>query len=214
MRAALRVAGAPGERAHIQAALQHIPADDRELWVRIGMAIKAGLGEEGFALWDDWSRSSQRYRENDARSTWRSIRADGGIHLGTLFFEAEQRGYVQSGFAKAKHVPGTPVRVPAAERGGEVSPPPPTRGPDGSHALTLGARNVRFGLPASAVRWRAWWRQETAANLCLHRGFCCTESALGIEFRRSPSNAVWLQICFTYRVLLAILLSNDYQLSE
>ena len=79
------------ERSRIQAALRHIPAEDRDLWLRIGMAIKAGLGEDGFALWDEWSRSSERYRETDARRTWRSIRADGGIHLGTLFFEAAQR---------------------------------------------------------------------------------------------------------------------------
>ncbi len=36
--------------------------------MRIGMAIKAGLGEEGFELWDAWSRGSDRYREADARS--------------------------------------------------------------------------------------------------------------------------------------------------
>jgi len=59
------------EVQHIRAALNAIPADDRDLWLRIGMAVKAGLGDEGFALWDAWSRQSPRYDEADARRTWR-----------------------------------------------------------------------------------------------------------------------------------------------
>ena len=88
---------APGridERSRIETALGYIPADDRDLWVRIGMAIKSALGEAGFAPWDDWSRSSQLYRKADAHTVWRSIDADGGITIATLFFEAAKYGYV------------------------------------------------------------------------------------------------------------------------
>jgi putative DNA primase/helicase len=38
------------ETENIRAALRHIPAYDREIWLRIGMAIKSELGEEGFDL--------------------------------------------------------------------------------------------------------------------------------------------------------------------
>ena len=68
------------------------------------MAIKSALGEAGFALWDDWSRSSERYREADARTVWRSIDADGGVTIGTLFFEAARYGYVQERRARRDHV--------------------------------------------------------------------------------------------------------------
>jgi hypothetical protein len=98
---------APGqidERSRIETALGYIPADDRTLWLRIGMAIKSALGEAGFALWDDWSRSSERYREADARKVWRSINADGGVTIGTLFFEAAKYGYVQGASSKADNV--------------------------------------------------------------------------------------------------------------
>jgi putative DNA primase/helicase len=44
------------QRNSIRAALAHIPAHDRELWVRIGMAIKSALGEDGFQVWDQWSQ--------------------------------------------------------------------------------------------------------------------------------------------------------------
>jgi putative DNA primase/helicase len=39
-----------------------LPAHDRELWVRVGMAIKSELGEDGFNLWDEWSRAADNYR--------------------------------------------------------------------------------------------------------------------------------------------------------
>ncbi|MBK6601042.1 MAG: PriCT-2 domain-containing protein [Betaproteobacteria bacterium] len=91
MPAAVRLPDGFDDRPRIEVALRHLPADDRALWLRIGMAIKAGMGEDGFDLWDDWSRSSARYRDTDARRAWRSIRPDGGISLATLFFEAEAR---------------------------------------------------------------------------------------------------------------------------
>ena len=122
MPAAVRLPGGLDDRPRIEVALRHLPADDRDLWLRIGMAIKAGMGEDGFELWDDWSRSSERYRDTDARDVWRSIRPDGGISLATLFFEAKKHGYVQS---RA----GRPVD-PSPRRQRVRSPPP--RGEGGS----------------------------------------------------------------------------------
>lgn len=53
------------ERARVQEALACIPADDRDLWVRIGMTVKSALGEEGFELSDEWSQRSASYRASD-----------------------------------------------------------------------------------------------------------------------------------------------------
>jgi hypothetical protein len=77
--------------------LAFIPSDDRDLWVSVGMAIKDGFGDEGFALWDAWSRQSGRYNERDARDVWRSLKAGGGITLGTLFHEAKARSWRDDG---------------------------------------------------------------------------------------------------------------------
>jgi hypothetical protein len=52
-------AAAMSEREKIRAALTFIPAHDRELWIRIGMAIKSALNEAGFDLWDRWSQQDQ-----------------------------------------------------------------------------------------------------------------------------------------------------------
>jgi hypothetical protein len=77
----------------VQSALSVIPADDRERWVKIGMAIKSGLGEAGFALFDEWSQTDESYDARDAQSVWRSISVTGGISIKALFFEARSRGW-------------------------------------------------------------------------------------------------------------------------
>ena len=74
-----------------------ISPDDRSTWVRMGMALKDGFGDEGFELWDGWSRQSDRYVERDARDVWKSIKRGGGITLGTLFREAKVNGWRDDG---------------------------------------------------------------------------------------------------------------------
>lgn len=79
----------------IEAALFSISADlSRDRWARIGMALKAELGEAGFALFNSWSATATRsYNAKDCADTWRSIRPDGGVGIGTLIFEAQQNGF-------------------------------------------------------------------------------------------------------------------------
>ncbi len=126
MAAAVQPPAGSDERSRTQDALAHIPADDRDLWVRVGMAIKSALGDDGFTLWDEWSRTSERYRETDACSVWRSISADGGVTLGTLFFEAEKYGYVPQRPTAPGAVTVAPSALPAAWGEGDTSPLPHT----------------------------------------------------------------------------------------
>jgi len=81
------------EAERVPEALSHIPAHDRELWVKVGMAVKSALGEQGFIIWDEWSKSADNYRERDARDVWKSIRPIGGIGAGTLFHLAREHGW-------------------------------------------------------------------------------------------------------------------------
>lgn len=58
-------------------ALDCIPADHREVWLRVGMALhnESGGSDEGFRIWDHWSRSSpQKYDEQDQVRTWKGFR--------------------------------------------------------------------------------------------------------------------------------------------
>ncbi|MCA8296310.1 AAA family ATPase [Burkholderia sp. AU30198] len=83
------------EEGRIRAALSHVPADSRDTWVQMGMAVKAELGEAGFDLWNAWSGGADSYSERDSATVWRSFKA-GGITIATLFKEAISHGYRES----------------------------------------------------------------------------------------------------------------------
>ncbi|VWD18652.1 DNA replication primase [Burkholderia lata] len=76
-----------------RAALAVIPADDYQTWVDMAFALKQGFGDEGFEIWDAWSRTAANYNERAARATWRSASASGGKTLATLFWQARQHGF-------------------------------------------------------------------------------------------------------------------------
>lgn len=97
----------------IREALSFIPPDLPRLeWVRIGMAVKSELGDEGFDLWDTWSRGAESYQIASAKSTWKSIKASGGIGIGTLFHEAALNGWHDSD----KHQEPSPQEIEARQR--------------------------------------------------------------------------------------------------
>jgi putative DNA primase/helicase len=78
----------------VRDALAYIPPNiDRDTWVRVGMAVKAEFGADGFAIWDGWSKGTDGYSANDARDTWRSIKAAGRVTVGTLFGLAKEHGF-------------------------------------------------------------------------------------------------------------------------
>jgi putative DNA primase/helicase len=74
-------------------------ADDRETWIRVGMAIKSELGKDGYDLWLDWSRKAANFDENAARVAWESFR-QGKITIGTLFYLAKQSGWQPGKYQK------------------------------------------------------------------------------------------------------------------
>lgn len=74
-------------------AMQYIDASDREVWLRMGMAVKSEFGEAGFAIWDDWSRPADNYNQHDAVSVWRGIKSGGGVGIGSLFHLARENGW-------------------------------------------------------------------------------------------------------------------------
>lgn len=52
--------------------LQHW-ADDHDLWLRVGMALKHELGEEGWEAFDEWSKNGAGYNEKENRARWKSF---------------------------------------------------------------------------------------------------------------------------------------------
>jgi hypothetical protein len=76
----------------LRSALNSIPADDRELWVRIGLALKP-LGDAGRGLWLDWSQHSDKYDPADTGRTWESFDPK-NIDFRSVFAEAKRRGWI------------------------------------------------------------------------------------------------------------------------
>ncbi len=86
----------------IRAALRCIPADlPRDEWARIAMALKSELGEAGFELFDNWSKGGAKYAAKATRDTWRSVKAGGGVSIGTLMHMAKEHGYRPEGSGAA-----------------------------------------------------------------------------------------------------------------
>jgi putative DNA primase/helicase len=85
----------------IRAALAFIPADDRDLWLRIGMALKSELGDEGLSLFEAWSESAASFDAKAVKATWKSFKPGGAVTMATLVGEAKQRGFDPKQFAPA-----------------------------------------------------------------------------------------------------------------
>lgn len=79
--------------AELPLLLRFIPADSRDVWVAVGMGVKAEFGEAGFEAWDDWSQSGTGYSPRDAKTTWRSFRK-AGTGFGTVIKLARDGGWV------------------------------------------------------------------------------------------------------------------------
>lgn len=97
--------------AAIQAALTFIPPNDRALWLKIGMALKVELGDTGFDLFDTWSQQAENYAPDAVKSVWKGFKAGGKISIGTLIFEAKQRG-----FNLKDHAPAAPITAEEAAK--------------------------------------------------------------------------------------------------
>lgn len=78
--------------AELRSALFHMHADDRDLWIRMGMALKT-LGDTGRGLWLDWSATSEKFDAADAARVWGSFKGQGLTHK-SVFSEAQTSGWV------------------------------------------------------------------------------------------------------------------------
>lgn len=104
----------PQSAQHLRSALLSMRSDDREFWVKCGLALHE-LGDVGRGLWLEWSVTSEKYEANDAARVWDSLNPTGIGHK-FIFAEAQRRGWVNP--AKAFSPPTTDTVT------GEVWPTP------------------------------------------------------------------------------------------
>jgi len=66
----------------------------REDWVRIAFAIKSELGNAGYQLFEDWSKTApEKFNTKSCREAWKSAKPTGGVTIATLIHEAQQFGF-------------------------------------------------------------------------------------------------------------------------
>jgi len=82
----------------LRSALFFLSADDRHLWQSMGHALKT-IGDEGRALWLEWSATSDKFDPKDDERTWESFRPTRTGWLAVLA-EAMRWGWVNPGSSK------------------------------------------------------------------------------------------------------------------
>ena len=75
----------------IEAALTYVSQEDYYIWVKVGMALKTSFKEEGYEIWDNWSRRSHKYKEEGMRERWEGFKGE-GTTLGSIFYWAKEGG--------------------------------------------------------------------------------------------------------------------------
>jgi Primase C terminal 2 (PriCT-2) len=80
----------PDPELKVRVALSVVPSDDYYVWLRIGAAIYAVLGDAGYALFDEWSRESSKYEPRACERKWRECAKMRSIGAKTIFWYADQ----------------------------------------------------------------------------------------------------------------------------
>lgn len=84
----------PGDEEEVRAALKFVDSDDYQPWIRIAFALKHSFGDDGFAIFDEWSSKSEKYEGKDAcRTVWDGLTPDGSLTVGTIFHLARVQGW-------------------------------------------------------------------------------------------------------------------------
>lgn len=100
----------PKRVIELRSALAYVDPDDRDNWVRVGMALHSTSAPNAFALWTEWSQLSEKYNPADQRRVWNSFsNKPNGLHVEAIFAMAQDAGWVN------------PASVPAQQFSDEVT---------------------------------------------------------------------------------------------
>ena len=71
--------------------------DDYYEWLEIGMIIHESLGSDGYDIFDNWSKNSDKYDAAQIDLKWHSFgKSSSKVTVGTLIQKAKANGYIQS----------------------------------------------------------------------------------------------------------------------
>ena len=122
-----------GER--LKSALGHIPSDNYDDWIRIGLALFNSIGQQGYDLWIGWSMKSRKFNHAAATKTWNGFQsASSGrqLTIATIFHMAKQLGWIYSSETTPEYIKELNSNHFVAMDGGKtfvfIEEPEPTTG--------------------------------------------------------------------------------------
>lgn len=72
--------------------LGYLPSDDYQDWIQVGMILKSEFGDDGYDIWDEWSKKSDAYDPFVMGAKWASFKGN-GLGIGSLILKAKDYGY-------------------------------------------------------------------------------------------------------------------------
>jgi len=108
----------PPSYEEVAEAFRHIPNNNLPYddWVRMGMALKAALGDAGRPIWEEWSARSSKNKPSETSRKWaRDFNNVTSLTAGTIFYEAAQNGWVNPRSIAAQEVEAARIEAEVAE---------------------------------------------------------------------------------------------------
>ena len=84
----------PEEIREIRSALNYIDPDDRDTWIRVGMALKSTGSPAAEGLFNEYSQRSDKYNPADQPKRWKTLKPKGDLTIASIFHEAQKAGWV------------------------------------------------------------------------------------------------------------------------
>ena len=161
----------------VRSALKTIPADERSLWLKIGAGLKGTFGESGWSMFDEWSKSSEKYDAEGNRRAWDSLETT-KTTIGSVFHIAKLNGFLfphkehsyngQQSQMDAEQTPET-GDVPQNSEGFDSAKPKPTANQERDRLVSvLETRQFNFSVIPPRPPTRYWLGETsicTAGNL-------------------------------------------------
>lgn len=166
-----------------ESAIQSIPPDDRDTWIKVGMALKSEFGDSAFSLWDTWSQGSGTYKEDAARASWKSFKYGGSISIGSFIHLALLHGHV---FPKEELTPEQKAeRKQAAEQ----------RKKEARHQQALQREEDKRNAREAALRAETMWNTKLLhEGVGFDKGYLAVKNIKSYGLRFSPKGSAVLPL--------------------
>ena len=105
-----------GLPSYTDAMLEAIPADDRETWISVGMALHDADPGGGLDTWDTWSQKSDKYKDGEPAEKWLSFGPHPDpITMRSVYHAAVNHGWKPTVLAKKELGPSKAAERIAAD---------------------------------------------------------------------------------------------------